>query len=282
MAALGPDSAAELHPRFLEWLIGAPLASSMQDSEQGLLEQLDALAAAENSLASLLPRAPAVIPQLLKGLRDQSQSAGALAQRVTRDPNLVVEVIRMANSAQARGGAPLTDITEAIQRLGTDGLRRAILRVMLKPIFGGQADSLTARCSQRLWQHSEAQAAACLQEASARGLDPFDGYVAGLMHNVGWTAALRAIDLSDIRAPAQFSLPFMMAVQARRDTLFALLVMPWQLADTINSLAAELLAGGGEPAASPLGQALGVADHRASLQMLGAASVLPNLRPTSA
>ena len=272
-AAAALDAEADVRSRFLAWLIGGPLDDALRAGEQPLLDHLGALIASRNSLAALLPRAPAVIPQLMNSLRDESQSTGALAQRVARDPHLVVEVIRMANSAQAQGGTPVTDIAEAIRRLGLSGLHRAILRVVLKPMFDGQGDSLTARCTQRLWQHSEAKAEACMQEAKARGLDPFEGYLAGLMHNVGWTAALRAIDRAEPRAATRFSQAFMVGVESQRDTLFGLLAAPWQLTDQLSALATELLAGGLAQAQSGLGQALRAADHRASLAVLGGAGV---------
>jgi HD-like signal output (HDOD) protein len=274
-APVTPPPAAEapldLQARFLAWLMGSHLDAPLRASERALIEQLDALIASRDSLASLLPRTPAVIPQLMNSLRDESQSTGALAQRVARDPHLVVEVIRMANSAQARGNAPVTEIAEAIRRLGLSGLHRAILRVVLKPMFDGHGDSLTARCTQRLWQHSEAKAEACQLEAKARGLDPFEAYLAGLMHNVGWTAALRGLDRIEPRAPAQLSLAFVAAIEARRDTLFALLAMSWQLTDALNALADELQREGLERATSALGQALRAAEQRATLEVLGAA-----------
>ena len=270
------DTVPDLQLPFFEWLVdaGPALDTALHDSERHLLARLDAALASDSSRTALLPRAPAVIPQLLNSLRDDSQSSSAIAERIARDPHLVAEVLRMANSAQTRAITRVTDIAEAVNRLGTDGLRRAIARVVLKPMFDGQADSLSARCAPRLWQHSEAKAAACLKEAAARGLDPFDGYLAGLMHNVGWTAALRAIDRSEGGAPTQFSRAFVAAFEPRRESFFALLVMPWQLTDALTELAVELLDGGLAAACSPLGEALRAADTRASLEMLGAASLM--------
>ena len=263
-----PEVVLDLQPRFLAWLFGHRLDDALHHGEQRLLDELDALIAAKESLATLLPRAPAVIPQLMNSLRDESQSTDALAQRVARDPHLVIEVIRMANSAQNRGNAPVTDIAEAIRRLGLGGLHRAILRVVLKPMFDGHGASLTARCTQRLWQHSEAKAEACMQEAKARGLDPFEGYLAGLMHNVGWTAALRALDRIEPQPPAQLSLAFAAGIEARRDILFAALATSWQLTAAISALAAELQQRGLSLAQSTLGQALRSADRHATMAML--------------
>jgi hypothetical protein len=50
--------------------------------------------------------------------------------------------------------------------------------------------------------------------------------------------------------------------------------MPWQLTDALTELAVELLDGGLAAARSPLGEALRAADTRASLEMLGAGSLM--------
>jgi len=262
---------------FFEWLLDTgPLDESpLHDSERRLLAQLDTAVANDATRSSLLPRAPTVVPALLNSLRDESQSAASLAQRVTRDPQLVAEVLRMANGAQTRGDTAVLDIADAIQRLGTNGLRRAIARVLLKPIFDGRGDSLSARCASRLWLHSEAKANACQREAAARGLDPFEGYLTGLMHNIGWTATLRAIDRSDAGAArTRYSEAFAHAIEPRRESFFALLVMSWQLSDALTRLAVELIDTDIGSVTTPLGHALNAADEQASLEMLDAGSAL--------
>ena len=265
-----PDAAVDLRQPSFEWVIGAVAAPSdtLQGSERRLLAHLDAVLGSDDSRSALLPRAPAVIPQLLNSLRDEGQSTTTLAERVMRDPHLVAEVIRMANSAHARADEPVVDIAQAIGRIGTSGLRRAIARVVLKPMFSGTADTLSVRCAQRLWQHSDATASACQQEAARRGLDPFEGYLTGLMHNVGWTAALRAIDRSEGGAPGQFSRAFVNAFDQRRETFFAMLVIPWQLTGGLTALGTALRDGDLAGAHSPLGEALRAADQRACLEML--------------
>ena len=271
--------ACDLRHAFFDWVTGAVSAPSdvLLTGERQLLAQLDAVLVSADSRAALLPRAPAVIPQLLNSLRDEGQSATALAERVMRDPHLVAEVIRMANSAYARADEPVVDIAQAIGRIGTNGLRRAIARVVLKPMFSGTADTLSARCAQRLWEHSDAQAAACQQEAIVRGLDPFEGFLTGLMHNVGWTAALRAIDRSTLGAPNHFSRAFVAEFDQRRETFFALLVIPWQLTAGLTALGIALRDGDLPGMCSPLGEALRVADRRASVEMMHSKkAVLPH------
>jgi len=278
---LGPDPVAPEAPQtpdpqqaFFEWLLGTGTSfdAPVLSHEQRLLARLDAVLAADASHAELLPRAPAVIPQLMNSLRDESQSSHALADRIAKDPHLVAEVIRLANGAGVRAAEPVADLPQAVLRLGTQGLRRAISKVVLKPIFDAPADSLSGRAAPRLWLHSEAKAAECMRLATAAGLDPFEGYLAGLMHNIGWTAALRALDRATAvegGAPPQFSSAFVQAFEPRREMFFAKLVRPWRLTDSLTALATEVLATGLRASPSKLAQALLAADRHASLGMLG-------------
>lgn len=270
----GQAETADLELRFFEWLVGDALAAADTyevQAEARILAHMDAVSRSDEQRADLLPRARAVIPELLHSLRDDTQSMRALSARVARDPNLVVEVIRLANTVGYRPDNHVADLMQAVSRLGTEGLRRAIARVLLKPIFDAQADPLLGRATQRLWQHSELKASVCLQGAAGAGLDPFESYLAGLIHNVGWTAALRVIDRSPAGRPRRFSPTFVHALVPRRDRLFALLVGSWQLSDALTSMAQEVLAVGSAHARQPLAQLLVYADRVACQQLLQAA-----------
>ena len=75
----GPSQAevADLELRFFEWLVGdAPAAAGTNEvaGEARLLAHLDAVSRSEEQRAELLPRARAVIPELLHSLRDDKQS----------------------------------------------------------------------------------------------------------------------------------------------------------------------------------------------------------------
>ena len=268
-AAAGAD--VDIQQPFFEWLTGGPtLDAPLRPAEQRLLARMDTVLASDTSRSELLPRAPAVIPQLLSCLRDDFRSSRELSSHVAKDPLLVAEVLRMANGAHARALAPVTDLGDAIGRLGTEGLRRAISRVVLKPIFDAAGGALSARAAPKLWLHSEVKAGECMRLAKLAGLEPFEGYLAGLMHNIGWTASLRAIDRGEGGAPAQFSRAFVHAYEPKRDLFFAMLVMPWQLTDSLTALAVELLDAGLSGAGSTLGRALAAADRHACLAQLGA------------
>ena len=267
------EATADLELRFFRWLIGEVPETITPDAaaEERLLAHVDAVTRSEQMRADLLPRAQSVIPELLHSLRDDRQSVRALSARVARDPNLVVEVIHLANTVGYRPDTPVTDLMQAVARLGTEGLRRAIARVLLKPIFDAQADPLLGRATQRLWQQSELKASLCLQQAAGAGLDPFESYLAGLMHNVGWTALLRAVDRSPDGAPLIFSPALIHALGPRRERFFALFVGSWDLSDALTSLAREVSIAGFAGAHHPMAQLLLYADRASAQQLLQSA-----------
>ncbi|HEY2561064.1 MAG TPA: HDOD domain-containing protein [Caldimonas sp.] len=274
--------------RFFCWLIGTPANAGARPPPGALIGEMlgrvDEIIASEVLRAGLLPRAPHVVPQLMKTLRDEGYSSADVASRISRDVVLTAEVVRSATSVLQRGDdGEEIDLARAVQVVGTQGLRRAIANVVLRPIFDAKGSSLSARAATQIWKDADRKARLCAACAGQAGLDPFDGYLAGLLHNSGWTAVLRAIDnLEDLAIGAvEVSHPEVVPqVIRRRDALFGALVGPWKLGPLMDELAEEIGSVGLEDARSPLGIALRDADRLAALRALApagqrGASVVP-------
>ena len=269
--------------RFFRWIVGVPDVagtSGLPDLVvQHLMERLDEVIASDTLRAGLLPRAPHVIPQLMKTLRDEGYSSVDVASRISKDPVLTAEVVRSATSAFQRGeDEGEIDLARAVTMIGTQGLRRAIANVVLRPIFDAKGDTFSARAATQIWKDADRKARLCAALSGPRVLDPFDGYLAGLLHNTGWTALLRAIDGFEDMAlnGAQLSHPDVVPqLLQRRDALFGALVGPWNLSAAVDGLAAEVGAHGVEGVESPLGLALRHADRLAALRALAPAGQGP-------
>jgi len=272
----------ELQCRFAAWLFGLPqeplrvgVAPPAAPRTARLFEQLDQVIASDALRATLLPRAPHVVPQLMKALRDERYSSVDVAERISKDVVLTAEVIRSATSAFQRDGEGDIDLARAVAVIGTQGLRRAIASVVLRPIFDARGDSLSARAAAQIWTDADRKARLCTALATPAGLDPFDGYLAGLLHNTGWSAMLRAIDgFTDLKfGPSELAhaavLPDLLK---RRDALFGALVQPWQLGRAVSESAGDVGRRGLEAASSPLGAALRAADRLALLRALSQGS----------
>jgi hypothetical protein len=285
-AAVASEAEARelLRLRFFGWLVDTPVSDASVAPAAfipRIFEELDQVIASDTARAALLPRAPHVVPQLMKTLRDESYSSVDVAGRISKDVMLTAEVVRSATSAFQRGndddGAEI-DLSRAVTMIGTQGLRRAIASVVLRPIFDARGDTLSARAATQIWKDADCKARLASVLAAQAGLDPFDGYLAGLLHNSGWTAALRAIDglpILTIHAGDLAHPEVLPQLLRRRDRLFGALVEPWALSPAMDRLAAEVGSVGLDAVQSPLGLALRDSERLSALHLLAPAGQRP-------
>ena len=271
--ALAPAAVLDLDLGVFAWLLGQAVdpAAALTAPERQVLAQLDGVAADASVQGALLPRAASVVPRLLAQLRGPDCALSALSDQVSRDMTLVVEVIRMANSAGYRRGAAVVELEHAVRLLGVDGLRFAIGRAVLKPLMDPRSGALSAHCARRLWQLTDSKAQLSAAVARGLGCEPFDGYLLGLAHNAVWSVVLRALDMARPATTAwHFSAVFVRALSARRNRLFQVLAQQWQLPQAVREVADEVADAVAERSptdagGSVLAQALRHGDELASL-----------------
>jgi HD-like signal output (HDOD) protein len=258
---------AELEQRYWRWLCGLPASGPPLEpagpAARLVLDELARLARAPEQAAELVPRVPEVIPRLLRSLRNEGVSGAELAREVTRDAVLAAEVIREANSPFYRQSKPVRTVDAAILVLGQNGLRMLLARVAFRPIIGAATGRLARLAAPRLWLHSERCARAASLLAPPLGADPFEGYLAGLMLNVGLLVAFRLVDQLDDSGsvPQGAAVP---ALLAGARELSARIALYWELPPPIG--AAILSARDANAKALP--RALGQADDLARLRLL--------------
>lgn len=232
--------------------------------EQQLVQALDRLADDTSAHASLLPRSAAVVPQLLARLRGPTTSLASLSEQVSRDLTLVAEVVRMANSAYYRRPEAVVELEHAIQVLGVNGMQSAIARAVLKPLIDVRSGAIAKAGAPRLWQHTDHKAQLCAALARDAGLDPFEAYLTGLVHDAVWSVVMRTMDAASPASAWGLDAPFVHALGVRRDHLFSAIARKWKLSDALSQVASEVAQTGLAAAASPQGRLLFVADHLAS------------------
>lgn len=225
----------------LAWLLDGPppQPGPLTAEERALLQPLDEQLKAARLPPDLLPRAPAVIPQLLGLLRQEQPPRSAMVQQVLKDMLLTAEVLRLARSP-FYGTQPVDSLEAALDRIGTAGLQSAMARVLLKPVFQAQTGGLVAVVAPRLWQHAEYKSMLCAELVAQRGGDRFEGLLAGLLHDTGWLALMRLMDRSKVRPALPISAAFDMALDRRKDRLFGRLTADWDLTPALTSLSRHL------------------------------------------
>ncbi len=274
VAAAQPATAADAHASFdldlafHRWLSG-PVAHTGETRDALILDELAKLARQPESAAELVPRVPAVVPQLLRSLREEGTSATQLARQVAQDVSLVAEVIREVNSPFYRPTAPVRTIEGAVMLLGQNGLRMLLARVAFRPVISAQTGRLARQTAPQLWRQSEKCALAASLAAPGCGADPFEACLAGLMQNVGLVVALRLIDQIDAAGRMPQPDSFAHALRDSARVLSARIAQEWELPPPVS--AAILQAGAAD--GPPLAQALRIGDRLATLQVLAEAGV---------
>ena len=204
-----PAAALDVDVAFCQWLLDTdPLAEpAPSEVERTLLASLDA-AAADERLASRVPRVPAIIPQLLQMLRDPARSTSDVASHVAQDPVLVASVLRTANSPWYGAGRPIESLDQAVLILGQDGMRQLAAAVAFKPLINVQSGHFTRPGAPRVWEQTERAGSACRLLAPSVGASAFEAYLVTMLINVGTIVALRVLDERKTDGAAVGSRPF--------------------------------------------------------------------------
>jgi HD-like signal output (HDOD) protein len=164
---------------------------SLDESAPPVVDQIRMLAK-RGALA--LPPLPQVTTRLLGVLRDEDTAdlneAGGM---IENEPALAASVLRMANSASFGGLRRLSDLSEAISRLGLRQVGTLVTACSTRGNFESD-DPESKRILQTLWDHAVAVALATRRLAAESGGDPAEAFLAGLLHDTGKLLVLKAVD----------------------------------------------------------------------------------------
>ncbi|MTW20783.1 HDOD domain-containing protein [Allochromatium palmeri] len=264
---------------FYPWLLDLDAFAdlSLSPSESRVLDAFEQLVTGQQSSATLVPRLPMVIPQLMRSLKDDTMTGAQLARQITKDPVLVGEVIRLANSPYYRRARKISNIEQAVVLLGRDGLHQLIARVAFYPIFNLKSGHVTNLAASRVWTQSERCALVCHCLAEEGGQDVFSSYLAGLVANVGLMVGFRLMDqvLDKQRDPIPNSEAFYSVFIERSRQLSHRIIEEWNFPESVIQAIDEQARLDQNAARSWLGAILTVADQYAKLHLLVEKQRLP-------
>lgn len=267
-----PASAEQVDAAFYRWVSGAGAQAASHDVERQIIDELTLLARSPVAGAALVPRVPAIIPQLMRTLRDDEMNASDLSRQLSQDVVLVAEVYREANRPCYRpryhSSPPINSIDGAIMLLGQNGMRMLLARVAFRPIISMQSGVLAKRTAPLIWRQSEKCAQAASLLAPAMRANAFEAYLAGLMANVGLVVALRLIDQIHEEGAVPQSDEFIDELFVQGRILSARIAELWEFPDAVSGAIEQA----GLEDAAALGQTLALGDRISKLRMLVDAS----------
>jgi HD-like signal output (HDOD) protein len=132
-----------------------------------------------------LPPLPEVVTRLQELLRDEDRAdARRASDLIRRDPAIAASVLRMANSAFFGGLRSVSDLNEAIMRLGLRQLGSVVTATAHKGNFVSNDPERMNRL----------HALAATKLAASGGGDRAEAYLAGLLHDTGKLVVLKGLD----------------------------------------------------------------------------------------
>ena len=187
---------------------------------------------------------PVVAAQMIPLLRCADATISDIAQKLSSDPGLTANTLRLANCALHATNQPVTDVGAAIKRLGTRRLMELVLASSIapmtkKPVRGYDLDE------GQLWRHSMLIAIGAEELAAVLDVTaPSHTFTAGLLADIGKIVlgTFVAVDAQQIIARAfEMKIPF---DQAEREVLGidhaevgAALLSRWQLPSDLVDVA---------------------------------------------
>jgi HD-like signal output (HDOD) protein len=140
------------------------------------------------------PRRPSLLPQLLRAMNDEEVSRRELVTIIARDPSLVGNLLKMANSPFYRvSPQPVESIDRAVVMLGNDGIRSLIAASLTQPIFH-VAGGVFPRFPEIAWEHTFRSASATVTHAAiVEKSDPFAAQLLGLVSGLAGIVVFRVV-----------------------------------------------------------------------------------------
>ena len=133
----------------------------------------------------VLPTMPVVVSKCLGLLDNPDLSLRDVAQVIETDPLIAARIVRLANVASRAPTAPIRSITDCVTRLGATELQIFLIESAARQMFES-TDRHIAQLCRGLWAHSLAVAILTRDLIrGARGGRADEGYLAGLLHDIG-------------------------------------------------------------------------------------------------
>lgn len=132
-------------------------------------------------VADKLPIMPAAATEFMALSRNPDATMEHMAKAISKDPVLVLRVIKLANSPFYGHAGRVKSLLKALLLVGANATRSIIMTSVVRDLF-----RTSDEFERSLWKHSAASALAAKMTANAvKYQDPEEAFMAGLIRDVG-------------------------------------------------------------------------------------------------
>jgi HD-like signal output (HDOD) protein len=149
------------------------------------------------------PPLPSIAIQLVDLSRQEDVGLEKVVKILEQDPVLAAIVMRLVSSPFYAGRSPVASLQQAVVRIGLKKLQSVVFEAVLRgnlfdvPEYGEAAE--------RVSRHGTTTAYVTRLVCQACGLDPENGFLCGLLHDVGFSALLLSVVRPDKGASPKLS-----------------------------------------------------------------------------
>lgn len=273
--------AAQAFRRLRELELGLDVRAAEERTDDPAHERIvaAALAAIGDPAAQrhYFPRRPNLLPELIRAINDEKASVRQLVAIVARDPALVGNLLRVANSSFYRiTPQPIETIERAIVVLGSDGLRSVMAAALMQPIFQSSGAGAAVRFPELVWEHAARSAHAAIPYAAlVERTNPFAAELLCLVSGLAEIVLFRAVLEHCPRGsgPTEVDPLVIASMLDSHAARFAWHIgAEWRLSEEMLAALEEQMASS-EPA-TPLGRSLRFGRRAGALAVLHANSII--------
>jgi HD-like signal output (HDOD) protein len=132
-----------------------------------------------------LPTLPDMAIKIQNLIDDPNVSADKVVNLLSSDPAISMYIIKAANTAALSNITPVSNLRNAISRLGYRMLRSIVMNVTMTKLFQARSPLVNQQLK-ALWKHSrEVAAISYVLAQQQRHLKPDQAMLAGLVHDIG-------------------------------------------------------------------------------------------------
>ena len=134
----------------------------------------------------VLPRIALHVQELIA----QDAATPAIVEAIEREPSIAAALVRYSNSIAYAGLREVTDLHQAVLRLGHKPVQQTVLALAARTVFDTQ-DRQFVDLYRVIWSHSVTTALAARRLASRASVPPETAFLAGLLHDIGKVVVLQ-------------------------------------------------------------------------------------------
>jgi len=172
------------------------------------------------------------LPELLALSRRPNTTTRDIAECVARDPLLLAECLRIANTAFSNRICRIKSIEKALNLMGVAVAREVCVRALLMPVFEGQTGCQSGIAAPIVWRQSEHCADAMMLRRPP-GMSEFEAYMAGLFAHTGAVVLMRMLDVWKFSGQAELSRHFFDEFQVLSAYLSVRIATHWGLPENV-------------------------------------------------